>query len=89
MNRQLLLLHGRSQEHKDSVALKAEWLDSLGEGLAKINVKLPIAEKDVRFPFYGDTLSDLVDGARPIPRPRLSFAEMPSPMTRSVSPGQS
>ncbi|MGE0684974.1 MAG: alpha/beta hydrolase [Candidatus Binatia bacterium] len=60
--RQLVLVHGRAQEHKNAVALKAEWLDTLSEGLAKSNLKLPIPEQDVRFPFYGDTLYDMVDG---------------------------
>lgn len=62
MSRQLVFVHGRAQEHKDAAALKAEWLDALGEGLEKSGLKLPIAESDVRFPYYGDTLYDLVDG---------------------------
>lgn len=62
MTRQLVFVHGRSQEHKDAGALKAEWLDALGEGLAKSGLSLPIGEADVRFPFYGDTLYDLVEG---------------------------
>jgi hypothetical protein len=62
MSRQLLLVHGRAQEKKDSIALKAEWLDALNDGLAKSNLSLPIPEKDVRFPFYGDTLYDMVEG---------------------------
>ncbi|HEU5135736.1 MAG TPA: hypothetical protein VFU13_11375 [Steroidobacteraceae bacterium] len=62
MSRQLVLIHGRAQENKDSKALKAEWLDALEEGLAKSNLALPIAETDVRFPYYGDTLFDMVDG---------------------------
>jgi hypothetical protein len=62
MNRQLVLVHGRAQEHKDSVALKAEWLEALEDGLKKSGLTLPIAETDVRFPFYGDTLFDMVDG---------------------------
>jgi len=62
MTKQLVLVHGRSQEHKDSIALKAEWLDALEEGLAKSDLTLPIPEPDVRFPFYGDALYDLVDG---------------------------
>lgn len=62
MTRQLVLVHGRAQEKKDSIALKAEWIEALEEGLAKSNLKLPIPEKDVRFPFYGDTLYDLVGG---------------------------
>ncbi|WHZ29344.1 MAG: hypothetical protein OJF51_004146 [Nitrospira sp.] len=60
--RQLLFVHGRAQEHKDAVALKAEWLEALADGLAKSNLTLPIPESEVRFPFYGDTLYDMVDG---------------------------
>ena len=60
--RQLVLIHGRSQEKKDAVALKAEWLDALDEGLAKNGLSLPIAEADVRFPFYGDTLYQMSGG---------------------------
>jgi hypothetical protein len=62
MTRQLVLVHGRAQEQKDSIALKAEWLEALEEGLAKSTLTLPIAEQDVRFPFYGDTLYDMVGG---------------------------
>ena len=31
MGRQLVLIHGRSQQNKNAVALKAEWLDALDE----------------------------------------------------------
>ncbi len=62
MSRQLVLIHGRAQEHKDSIALKAEWIDALEEGLEKSGLTLPIAEPDVRFPFYGDTLYQMVAG---------------------------
>jgi len=62
VTRQLVLVHGRAQERKDSTALKAEWLEALQEGLAKSGLSLPIAESDVRFPFYGDTLYEMVDG---------------------------
>ncbi|MEO8410204.1 MAG: hypothetical protein ABI478_06505 [Propionivibrio sp.] len=63
MTRQLVFVHGRAQEKKDSVALKAEWLDAFRKGLAKSNLTLPIGDTDVRFPFYGDTLYDLMGGA--------------------------
>jgi len=63
MTRQLVLVHGRAQEKKDSVALKAEWLEALQEGLAKNGLTLPIAETNVRFPFYGDTLYQMAGGA--------------------------
>ena len=60
MTRELVLVHGRSQEHKDSIALKREWLDALREGLGRSGLQLPIAEDRVRFPYYGDTLFGLV-----------------------------
>jgi hypothetical protein len=62
MTRRLVLVHGRAQEHKDSVALKAEWLEALEEGLSKSDLTLPVSEHDVQFPFYGDTLYDMVGG---------------------------
>src|SRR2546425_5453100 len=62
MTRQLVLVHGRSQEMKNAVALKAEWLEALEIGLNKSGLKLPIPESDVRFPFYGQTLYDMVEG---------------------------
>jgi len=65
MTRQLIFVHGRAQEHKNAFALKAEWLDALEVGLSKSSLALPIAEPDVRFPFYGDTLFDMVGGQSP------------------------
>ena len=62
MVRRLVLIHGRSQQNKDSVALKCEWLGALAEGLSKSGLSLPIPESEVRFPYYGDTLSQMVDG---------------------------
>lgn len=62
MTRQLVFVHGRGQERKEASALKREWLDALGEGLAKSGLSLPVPEEDVRFPFYGDTLVDLLGG---------------------------
>lgn len=62
MNRQLVLVHGRSQQGKNAKALKRQWLDALEVGLRKSGKTLPIPESDVRFPFYGDTLVDLIAG---------------------------
>lgn len=58
--RQLTLIHGRSQENKNAQALKDEWIGSLREGLAKTDKQLPIPETDIRFPYFGQTLYDLV-----------------------------
>jgi hypothetical protein len=63
MTKQLVFIHGRSQQHKDSVALKKEWVDAFAKGLEKSNLPMPIDEADIHFPYYGQTLFDLVDGA--------------------------
>jgi hypothetical protein len=60
--RELVLVHGRAQEEKDSIELKKEWLDALRKGLEKSGLTLPIPEDRVRFPYYGDTLYGLVAG---------------------------
>lgn len=63
--RELVLVHGRAQQRKDSIALKKEWLDTLKKGLGKSGLELPIPEDRVRFPYYGDTLEQLVAGRSP------------------------
>ena len=60
--KQLVFVHGRAQENKDAVALKAEWVEAFEEGLAKSGLTLPISEADIRFPYYGDTLFQLSKG---------------------------
>lgn len=60
MSRDLVLIHGRAQERKDSIALKAEWIEAFRQGLAESGLQLPIAETQIRFPYYGDTLDALV-----------------------------
>jgi len=62
MKKQLVLIHGRSQEFKRAQELKGEWVDTLVKRLDQDNLKLPIPLEDVRFPYYGQTLFDLVDG---------------------------
>lgn len=60
--KQLIFIHGRSQEGKDSVKLKAEWIEAWKRGLAKSGLKMPISEDQIRFPYYGDRLAQMVDG---------------------------
>ena len=62
MTRQLVFVHGRSQQRKDSIGLKKEWIDAWKEGLAKSGLGLPIAEEAIRFPYYGDTLDQMANG---------------------------
>jgi hypothetical protein len=60
--RQLILIHGRAQQKKDAAGIKKEWLAAWEKGLQKSGLTLPITDADVHFPFYGDTLADMVDG---------------------------
>lgn len=60
----LVLIHGRSQQGKDSTALKAEWVASLDQGLGKSDLSRSLADDDIRFPYYGDTLIDMVSGKK-------------------------
>lgn len=61
MNYQLVFVHGRSQEHKDAVNLKSQWIAAWTEGLQKNGLQIPIAESQIRFPYFGQTLYDLVN----------------------------
>lgn len=60
--RQLVFIHGRAQQEKDSVALKKTWVDAWRRGLAASGLSLPLTDADIRFPYYGDTLDQLVQG---------------------------
>ena len=60
MSRELVFVHGRSQQHKNAVDLKAAWISALSAGLEKSGLALPIGEDEIRFPYYGDTLDTLV-----------------------------
>jgi hypothetical protein len=63
MTRKLVFVHGRAQENKDPVALRKSWIHSLKSGLAKSNLSLPVAEADIRLPYYGDELAKMANGA--------------------------
>lgn len=60
--RELVFVHGRAQEGNDPAHLKKTWIDAFKKGLAKSGLGMPVADDKVRFPFYGDTLRDLVAG---------------------------
>jgi hypothetical protein len=63
MTREIVFVHGRSQENKDAAALKQEWVDSLNAGLNANDPPLPPISADrVRFPYYGNTLYQLAAG---------------------------
>lgn len=63
MSREIIFIHGRSQQGKQPSELKQEWVDSLNRGLRLSDPDLPpISPGQVRFPFYGDTLDRLAKG---------------------------
>lgn len=63
MKPQLVFLHGRSQQHRDAAALKNQWIEELGRGLTAAGLEMPLPEDQIRFPYYGDTLFQLTEGA--------------------------
>lgn len=80
--RPLVLVHGRSQQNKDPVALKQEWVKSWEKGLQAAGLASPVErEEDVRFVYYGQALHDLLkdvpadEAAKVITQGDLSDAE--------------
>ncbi|NUU21599.1 MAG: serine protease, partial [Streptomycetaceae bacterium] len=57
--RQLVFLHGRSQQGHDPEALRREWTAALNGGLVRVGYR-PIDPADVFFPYYGDRLAALL-----------------------------
>lgn len=55
----LVFIHGRSQEDKDPLVLRQRWVVALREGLAEGGLELPIDERDIVFPYFGDALRDV------------------------------
>lgn len=60
--RTLVLVHGRAQEFKDAVELKAQWVDALHAGLRAAGIDDKVPDERIRFAYYGQTLHDLVSG---------------------------
>ncbi|MBK9465910.1 MAG: hypothetical protein IPN56_14240 [Chitinophagaceae bacterium] len=63
--RDLVFVHGRAQQSKDSKALKAEWIAYWADGLKKSGLSVPLPDNRIHFPYYGDTLDQLVAGKSP------------------------
>jgi V8-like Glu-specific endopeptidase len=54
----LVFLHGRSQQGRDPLVLRAEWAGGLARGLGAVG-RAPLDPARVWFPFYGDVLAEL------------------------------
>ncbi len=60
----LALVHGRAQGGRNADEIRGEWLEALRDGCRRAGLQFPtLSEGDVRVPFYGDVLEELV-GAR-------------------------
>ncbi|MFT3719996.1 hypothetical protein [Pseudorhodoferax sp.] len=60
--RQLIFVHGRSQQDKDGAVLKKQWIEAWEKGLQANGLRNPLSEGDIRFPYYGNTLIDMLGG---------------------------
>lgn len=60
--RQLILVHGRAQENKDAKTIKQEWITAWEKGLSASGLVNPLDDDQIRFPYYGDTLAQMVGG---------------------------
>lgn len=65
MPRHLVFVHGRAQQEKDSKALKDEWLTALEAGLRMAGLPMTATDATTTFPYYGDTLVQLLAGGTP------------------------
>jgi hypothetical protein len=54
----LILIHGRAQEGRSSAEIRDQWLPGLRESFTRAQLPFP-AFREVRVPFYGDTLAQL------------------------------
>ncbi len=54
-----VLVHGRGQERKKASGLTTSWVKGLNSGL-KLAGGTEVRTADIRLPYYGDTLADLV-----------------------------
>jgi hypothetical protein len=71
MTRKVVLVHGRAQEGKDSVALKREWLSYLHGGLKRAGLTVELADSQFRMPYYGDTLVQMTGGSSAEDAPKV------------------
>jgi hypothetical protein len=63
--KELVFVHGRSQQGRPPAEIKQQWTDALKRGFAGIGKTLPIPDASIRLPFYGDALDDLVHDLTP------------------------
>jgi len=62
----LVYIHGRQQQNLDAQEQKDRWTKALRAGLEAQGLDLPLADADIKFAYYGDTLDAL---ERQVPHP--------------------
>ncbi len=62
MARRLVFIPGPAHEGRDARSLQDSWVASLGRGLAKSNLRIPITATDIRLPCYRDSLAGRLAG---------------------------
>lgn len=75
---QLVFLHGRSQQGKDPVRLRASWTAGLNSGLTLANMS-PVDLQAAWFPFYGDRLVQVLDAGESLVTVSSGEAVAPAP----------
>jgi hypothetical protein len=56
----LIFVHGRGQGEFKEDELREKWIAAFKKGLAKSDLQLPIEEQNIKFPYYGKLLDQLV-----------------------------
>ena len=64
--RELILIHGRSQQHKVAGKLKKAWIAALQKGMTNAGLQLQIDDEQIHFPYYGDTLIQMIKGSETV-----------------------
>ena len=58
--RELILIHGRSQQWKDATELKKTWVSALQTGFENAQLELTLDDCHIHLPFYGNTLIQMI-----------------------------
>ena len=64
--RELILIHGRSQQNKVAAELKKVWVAALHKGMTNAGLQLRIDDQQMHFPYYGDTLIQMIKGSETV-----------------------
>jgi endonuclease G, mitochondrial len=81
----VVFVHGRSQQGRDPLVLRAEWAGGLARGLGAVG-RAPLDPARVWFPFYGDVLAEL---AGPTAVERTIIEENGAPAAVRAAPSAS